>query len=446
MSFSRLTAEKILEMAKSFGADAAEVFLRSSTATVIEVKEGAVDAFERARDLGAGLRVIADGRMGFAFATEMSDEAVSKLARSAVTNARNTESDPFQTIPDQKGPYASPVIYDGRLAFVADEEKIERVLAMEREAFAADKRITRIRKAQASFSESETMIANSHGAFVSYRGTACSSSIEVVAEEKGESQAGWDFDVNRFYTRLEIEEVGRRAARRAAGLLGARRIDSVRAPVLLENHVAAELLSIIASGFSAENVQKHKSLFAGRMNTQVFSTVLTVYDDGGLDAGLGTAPCDDEAVPMSKKTVISNGTLLMYLYNSYAAKKDGVSSTGNAVRGGFKGLPGVGATNLYIEPGRYTHDDMLSSIDRGLFVTEIMGSHTANPISGDFSVGATGFWIEKGRLSYPVREATIAGNLLDLMKNVISVGSDLRFTGRIGSPSLLVKDVSIGGR
>jgi PmbA protein len=171
-----------------------------------------------------------------------------------------------------------------------------------------------------------------------------------------------------------------------------------------------------------------------------------VLDDGLLEGGLGTAPTDDETVPMKKKTVIERGRLTMFLYNTYTANKDKTASTGNGMRGGFKGLPGVGLTNLYIEPGDSTLQDLMASVGRGLYITEVMGMHTANPISGDFSVGATGFWIEKGEKAYPVREITIAGNILDLMKNVAVVGSDIRFSGRIGSPSLLIRELSIGGK
>jgi len=439
-------AKKILSLSRDLKADAAEVFFRSYTSTTIEVKEQRVDAFDRARDIGGGLRVLVNGRMGFAFTTDLSEQALKLLVHAAVTNAQNTEPDEFNAIPGRlSDAYRTVEIYDPDMVALTEEEKIERVMVMEREAFGVDPRIKRIRKASANFSESETLIVNTNGAEVNYRGTAGSSSIEVVAEDKGESQAGSDFDVNRFYRKLLIEEVGRRAARKALSLLGARRIDSVRAPVILEAEVAGEFLSIMSAAFSSENVQKKKSLFIGKLDREVASPLITVFDDGLLAGGLGTAPSDDETIPMKQKTVIEKGRLAMFLYNTYTANKDKTVSTGNAMRGGFKGIPGVGVTNLYVEPGKHSLQELMSSTGRGLLVTEIMGAHTANPISGDFSVGATGFWIEDGKKAFPVREITIAGNILDLMKNVDAVGSDLRFSGRIGSPSLRVKELSIGG-
>ena len=182
-----------------------------------------------------------------------------------------------------------------------------------------------------------------------------------------------------------------------------------------------------------------------KLGTEVASSAVTVIDDGLFKAGLGTSPCDDELVPAQKKIVIDKGKLVRLLYNTYTANKDKVASTGNGVRGGFKGVPGVGITNCYIQPGKESLEELIRSIDRGLFVNEVMGMHTANPISGDFSVGATGFWIEKGKKTFPVREITIAGNILDFMKNIDAAGSDLRFTGRIGCPSLRVRELSIGG-
>jgi len=443
----RQIAEKLLGLAERLHADGAEVFLRSFRATSVEVKDQRVDAFERSGDIGAGLRVIAKGRQGFAFTTDLSEAALDALARSAVANAEYAASDPFLSLPSKAAePPETVQIHDPDIVGLTEKEKIDRVMAMEREAYSVDLRIKRIRKAEAGFSEAETLILNSRGAESWYRSTACSSSIEVVAEDQGESQAGSEFDVNRFYRKLAIEDVGRRAARRALDLLGARKIDSVKAPVVLDSTVALEFLSLMAGSFSAESVQKKRSLFLGRLDTQVAAPIITVYDDGLLAGGIGTAPTDDEIVPTRRKILIEKGRLTGYLYNTYTANKDKTRSTGNGMRGGFKGIPGVGITNLYIEPGSASPADLIASTSRGLYVTDVMGMHTANPISGDFSVGATGFWIVNGKKAYPVREITIAGNILDLMRNVDAACSDLRFSGRIGSPSLLIRELSIAGK
>lgn len=440
-------AERILSLARDRGADAADVYLRRATASTVEVKDRAVDAFDRANDLGAGVRLIKGGRLGFAYTTDLGDAALYAVVDAAVASARNTEPDPFHVIPPlNNAVYPAVDIHDHAVPALSENEQIDRVLAMERAAFSLDPRVRRIRKASASFSDSEVLIASTEGAELSFRATAVSGSIEVVAEEGAEAQAGWEYEVKRFLRDVDLESVGRRAAAKAVGLLGARTIDSVKAPVILEATVAQEILDIIRSGFSAENVQKGKSLFAGKLGIPVASPLLTVCDDGLLAGGIGTAPADDEGIPASRKTVIDRGVLSLYLHNSRTAKKAGTNSTGNGIRGGFKSLPGVGIMNLYIQPGTIAPEEILHSTPRGLLVTEIMGAHTANAISGDFSVGATGFWIEQGRRAFPVRELTIAGNVIDVLKNVDAVCSDLTFSGRIGSPTLRISELSIGGR
>ncbi len=443
----RENAEKIVSQVRARGVEDAEAYLRNTASTSIEVKGGVVDAFERSRDGGAGLRVLSGGRIGFAFTNDLSDAGIALLVDAALTSGREAEQDPFAALPDfSEAVYPAVSIHDPEMVGLSEQEKIGRVVAMEREAFGVDNRIKRIRKASASFSASETLIMNSRGAEVHFRGTAASASIEVVAEQGGEAQAGWEYDARRFYRSLDIEGVGKRAAQKALDLLGARHIDSTKAPVILDAAVAEEFLSILASGFSSENVQKKKSLLIGKLDSVIASPLITIMDDGLLEQGLGTAPSDDELIPMKTKIVVDQGRLAMFLYNAYTARKDKAVSTGNGMRGGFKGLPGVGVTNLFIKPGTISPVQLIADTDRGLLVTEIMGAHTANPISGDFSVGASGFWIEKGEKSYPVREITIAGNILDLMKGVDALCNDLRFSGRIGSPTLRVKELSISGK
>jgi PmbA protein len=361
------TAQQALAMALDGGASAAEIFLRESAATTVEVKGGAVDAFERARDIGAGIRVIVSGRPGFAYTTDLSETGIRAAVSSALGGARSTAPDPFQDLPARsEKPYPVVEMYDPEIVSLKGPEKIARVTAMEREAFAADRRVRRIRKASASFSEASTIIANTAGMQAASRGTVVSASIEVVAEDQGEAQAGWEHSVKRFYRDIDIEAVGRLAARKALALLGARHITSTRAPIVLDPDVAQEFIDILRSGFSAENVQKGKSLFAGKLGSEVASSLVTLYDDGLLERGIGTAPMDDEGVPMQKKAVIDQGRLVQFLYNSRSAKKDGARSTGNAVRGGFKSPPGVGVTNLYVQPGTVSPEDLLASTERGL--------------------------------------------------------------------------------
>jgi PmbA protein len=266
-----------------------------------------------------------------------------------------------------------------------------------------------------------------------------------VAEEGGESQMGWGFGIGRFVKDLDFAAVGKESAKRATMMLGARNISSSKTAVILDSHIAADFLSIFGSMLSAENVQKGKSLLAGRMGQKVISNEVDIIDDGLLDSGPGSRPIDDEGVPALRKSLMSKGVLEGFMYDSRTAGREGRNSTGNAVRGRFSAVPAVGPLNLYIAAsGEVTGvQEMIASIKSGLYIIEAMGMHTANPISGQFSIGVSGVWVEDGEIAFPVKEAVISGNMLDFFGRVVSIGDDLRFYGNIGSPSLLVGETEI---
>ncbi|MBI4823204.1 MAG: TldD/PmbA family protein, partial [Nitrospirae bacterium] len=257
------------------------------------------------------------------------------------------------------------------------------------------------------------------------------------------SQMGWEFQGSRFLSDISFEAVGKTAAERAVRLLGAKRLNAKKAPIVLEAQVAVDFLRIFASLLSSDAVQKGKSLLKGKVGQMVISENLSIIDDGTLRGRLGTKPVDDEGVPTYKKTLIKAGVLEGFMYNTYTAKKDNVSSTGNAIRGDFSGVPSVGPTNLYIE-SKEVVSDLAGSLGTGLVITDAMGVHMANPVSGDFSIGVSGLWVDEGLVRYPVKEAVISGNILGFFKGVLASGEDLRFYGNIGSPSLLVGPIDIG--
>ncbi len=207
----------------------------------------------------------------------------------------------------------------------------------------------------------------------------------------------------------------------------------------------AELIEVLVGPLSAEAVQKGKSLFANRLGKMVGAIALKIIDNGLLPNQIGTAPFDDEGTPCQKTILINDGILTNYLQNAYTAKKGNTQSTGNAARGGFKTLPAIGPTNLYIEPGKKSQSEIVKAINKGLLVTRLMGIHTINPISGDFSIGAAGLVIENGKITHPVRGITIAGNIIDMLEAIEEVASDLRFIGNVGAPSLLINHISISG-
>jgi PmbA protein len=399
-------AGRLLDGALRGGADFAEVYVRSARNLSVEVKGQVMDALESSIDFGYSLRVIRDQRLGFSFSTDThnSDTVIS----SAIEASKWTARDEHLCFPEPS--VTNPVdTFDKELSGI-DEE-------------------TALRK----------------GVNGSYAATSCTAQLMAVAEDADDSQMAWDFEGSRFLQEVSFEKVGETAARRALMLLGAGKVRATKADIILDNSVAAEFLGIFSSLLSSESVQKGKSLLAKRVNEEVVSPVVSIFDDGGIPCKLGSRPFDDEGVATSRKFLIKEGVLIGYLHNCYTARKDGVMSTGNAAKGGLSALPSVGPSNLCISvsPASVHHGDLSALSSKGLYVTDAMGVHTANPVSGEFSIGVSGVWIERGRLCHPVKEAVISGNLLDFFKKVEAAGDDLRFFGNLAAPSLLIPRVDI---
>ncbi|NLK52699.1 MAG: TldD/PmbA family protein, partial [Syntrophomonadaceae bacterium] len=293
--------------------------------------------------------------------------------------------------------------------------------------------------------EYEVAIVNSLGLNAFYRGTFCGLYLVVVAQEPEDNQTGFAVQYRLRYTDLDPKQVGREAAAKAVRMLGARKIGTRRVPVVLDPYVATSFLGVLAPALTAEAVQKGKSLFAGKLGRSIGSEALTIIDDGTLPEGIASAPFDGEGVPSRRTVVLEKGNLNTFLYNTYTAARDQITSTGNGVRGSFKTTPEVGTTNFFIQPGPVAQKELIADIREGLYVTEVMGMHTANPISGDFSVGAAGLWIKNGELTTPVRGIAIAGNLAEFLQGVEGVANDLTFFGGKGSPTVRIGQMAVSG-
>jgi len=437
--------QQVLEEALRAGAEGAEGFLLRSRGTVVEVKDGRVETFVLADDAGLGLRVLVDQRMGFTFTSDLSEGGIRPLVENALQGARASAPDPAHRFPGPFPGYPELPIHDPSLQRVPVEEKIARAIALEQAARGFDRRVTRVRKASYRDADYSVVIVNSLGLQTSFAGTSCTTSATVVAEEGGAAEIGWEFDFSRSFQGLQGEEVGRKAAERAVRMLGARSLPSRRVDVLLEPGVASELLGLLASALSGEVVRKGKSLLAGKVGQRVGSEQITLVDDGTMLMGLFAAPCDGEGVPSRRTVLIEAGILRGYLYDTIHAVKDGVSSTANARRSSYRTPPEVGPSNLFIEPGQASPEELMQALGEGLLILSALGVHTANPISGDFSIGVQGCWIEGGKVAFPVRGVTIAGNVVGLLQQVEGVGSDLRFFGQTGSPTLLVRGLQLAG-
>lgn len=434
-------ADEIIKKVLGRGCDAAEVFMKISKGISAEAKNGTVEAFEASRSFGLALKVIKEQRIGFAFTTNK--DTIEETISEAVGSAGWTGVDEFAGIPEQL-PSDEVRTYDERVKDIKEEYVIRDALLLEESALSHDKRVAKVRKAEVGVGEGDTIVVNSNGVHVEYKSSYYSAHVTALAQnDSGESQMGWDYAGSRKIDDVDIESVGRRAAQRATELLGSRKITTVKIPVILSDTVAVDFLEILSASLSAEAVQKKRSFLADRIGQSVLSPLIDICDDGTLPWKTGTSPVDDEGVPTREKELISRGVLNGYIHNTYTARKDGVSSTGNAVRRGSNSLPGVGVTNFYIKPGEMSHHDLIKSLSKGILILSAMGVHTANPVSGDFSIGISGLWIENGSVLYPVKEAIISGNILEMFKKVEGVGNDLVFYGNTGSPSILIGEMDI---
>lgn len=436
---------KIEALLKGRATDGYEIYLSASRNLAIEVREQKVDTFKCSAPVVVSIRVLKGHAMGFSYSTSLDGPDLVKMIDNALASAEIQTPDECNVLP---APMAYPLLtglFDEGLALIDEKEKIGRTLELERLVLATDPRIKRVRKASYGESVYEGHIRNSLGVSGSYRDTSVTASVSAIAEEGNDSQIGWDFGFSNNFTGVDVATIAATAAAKATGLLGARKIPTMRCPAVLDNRVAGEILEVLSQAFLAENVQKGKSLLAGRMGEDIFSARLRIRDDGTLPGGMGTAPFDAEGVGQRNTVLVEDGRLMGFLYDTYCARKGGTESTGNATRGSSKNPPRMGVTNFFIENGAQPFAGLAKGIDRGVLITEVMGMHTANPISGDFSVGATGFLIEQGRPTVPVKGIAIAGNIVDIFRNVELTGNDLRFFGAVGSPSLKIAELDVGG-
>ncbi|MDQ7782961.1 MAG: TldD/PmbA family protein [Desulfomonilaceae bacterium] len=423
-----------------------EVFHQISDTFKVEIKDGKVDSLHKARLSGLAVRVLTDGRLGFSYTSALDPAGLEETVRTAVSMAGHMEAD---SDTDFAGPALMPSlsgdIFEVALADFPEKDKREMAESIERTARRQDKRITTVRKSGYADAVTTVRLVNSLGLDESAKAGFVRAWIELMAEENGEQEMGFWMEQARLPHDIDVEAVGITAARRALAGLGGRAVPSASIPVVMENTVAADLLRLLSHSFLGENHFKDKASPRIRVGEKPFSEKVTILDDG-LDArGDEAFPFDGEGSPSCRTVVAQNGVVTSLLFDRYHARKFKTATTGNCRRGSFESLPAGGITNLSMEPGLRTLKDIVGSIEQGLLVTDLMGLHTANPISGDFSVGASGFRIAHGKVDHPVKGVAVAGNLIDLFGKVVDVADDFRYFGNVGAASFLVESLTISG-
>ena len=426
----------------------AEAYALESVRTEVKARGGEIEALTSASSRGIGVRVIAAGRMGYAWAADPSPDEAAELLLAARGAAAHATVDQAHALPEAVTAEQVPGLFRQALLGFEPERKVALALNLERATVSAGPDVRRVEEVMYGDAVSRVALGSTAGLAAEYRRTDCWCVALAIAERDGDTRTGFSFAVAREPEELDHEAVGREAAERGARLLGAVKPATERLPVVLDPWAAAAFLGVLASGLSAEEVQKGRSLLAGKVGERVASESLTLVDHGRLPEGPASAPFDDEGVPTSRTPLIEDGMLRGFLHNTVTARRDGTTSTGNAARPSYRGVPGVSTSNLVVAPGTHSAEALLGSAGRAVYVQEVTGVHSgANPVSGEFSVGAAGLRVEDGALGEPLREMTIASTLPEVLQHVEAVSSDIRFAaGGIASPTILVGEMTVAGR
>jgi PmbA protein len=441
---------------KKLKVDEFEIYGASSTHNELELFNEQIDNLSFAETKGLGIRIFKDKRVGYSYTSILDEYNIEKCIDRAFSNSKITFKDEFNYLPLESEFKNSKGIIDKKILFSEDffnfdiKQKIQLAKELEILAKKKDKRVTGINNLIYNDSLDEVMILNSTGFFDSYRATSAFIYLSVISKEKDDTSTGDFFGYNRSPGEFNLEEIATNAVNRSVSILGGKKIKSQVVDIVLDPFIAAQFLGIIASIVTADSVQKGKSLLKDRIGDKIFKGDFDIIDDGALSYGLASKPFDGEGVPKGKTVIFENGILKTYLYNTYTARKDKKFSTGNAIRASYKSTPEIGVSNFYLKPSKTSLEKIIKSVDKGFYVIDIIGLHSGtNPISGQISVGAKGIWIDKGSFSKPVKEVTIATDLLSFCKSIDKIGDDLMFMpsgGYIGSPSMLVKDIAISGK
>lgn len=437
-------SEQLVKKCMDRGADQAEVYLENGRNMRIQVRNQEIETVQQAATHGVGFRVFVGGRMAFASCNEFSEDALGKTIESAIGFAKNTTPDENNVLPDDKGFTDVMGLYDPQISQIPMDQKIELAKKVEKLAM-EDSRITKSAGARYSEGEGETFLANSNGLLKTYKESACSFGVSVVAEKGEQKSSGSESCSRRSFSDFEpVEKIAEKAARDAYEMLDSQMVKTQKAAVIFDPDVARAILGGILAGVNGERVLQGASFLADKLDQEIASELVTLVDDGIRPKGLGSKPFDGEGVPTQRRVILDKGVLKGFIYNTIVAKRAGIKSTGNASRSGFTSLPGIGAHNFYMEAGRSTPEDIIKATKKGLYLKNVTG-YGIIPVNGNFSGGASGFWIEDGKFAFPVKGLTIAGTAFEMLKDIDMVANNLDLNRSFTAPTFRIKSLQIGG-
>ena len=440
--------DKLFSDAKERGFADCELFYTANKNFSVRIFKGEIAEYKNSNTLGVGFRGTYDNQMGYSYSEHLDESVINKLLDEAIANASVVEEPDVEKLYEGDKEYPEVNTFNPALDDVTAEEKINKAIELDKYVTNADPRIKMADYCTVATSESESAIANSYGLNLSSKNNMAIAYIMARAEENDIVKSGMEFWKGRDFSEFDYKKVGDKAVKDAIDQLGAKSMPSGQYPVVLNNDTANQVFTTFLQIFYAENAQKGFSLLSkDRIGEKLAADIVTLRDDAICEYSIEASSFDAEGVAAQNKAIIENGELKTLLYNTKSAAKDGVKSTGNASKPGFGGMIGTSAHNFYLVPGKKSFDELIANITEGVLITDLAGLHSGtNPVSGDFSVSASGFLIKDGKVDRPVEQITLAGNFYEVLKNIEDIASDLRFfMGRSGMPSVLVKGLNIAG-
>ncbi|NOZ61495.1 MAG: TldD/PmbA family protein [Calditrichaeota bacterium] len=432
-------AEWLVEFSRKKGADEAEVSISQGREFDVEIRNGELENLVEAGDKNLSIRLFVDHRYASVNTDDFDRDVLSHLVERGIERARNSSQDPFSGLPEfdpnaEIDDWKKLEIYDEEITNLSPGKKIS--LARQTEKIAvADKRITNSYGSSFSDSFGEYILVNSNGFSGSFKRSRFSLGVYLQAgEEDKRVESGW-YESSRFFNDLWTpEQVANEAVHRVTRLINPRKVKTKNVPVVMEPGMAASILSFLYQCLTGRAIYMKQSFLVDKLNEQIAAAKVNIFDDGLIKRGLGSRPFDAEGVPVTKHAAVKNGVLQTYLTDVYSARKLNMKSTGN----------GSGPNNFYLQKGNFSPDEIIRSVDNGLLLTHAMGQGT-NPVTGDYSRGAFGLWIENGEVAYPVAEITISGNLGTMLQSIEMVGNDLRFNRSISAPTIKIAEMTVSG-
>jgi PmbA protein len=443
-------ARTAVEVAVAAGAADAEAYASEARSREVRVYGGGVESFTAATQRGLGVRAWIGGRVGYGYGTDLTEEGVAAIAARAATAARVADEDEFAGPPQPAGEVpALSGLADPSVDGWSGAEVAALAQEVERTALGADRRIAAVEQTLYADSADRVVVAASTGLSGEYSTSTCFAYLQALAEGEAGRETGLGFGLARGPAGLDPVAIGREGADRATEMIGASKPSSRTCPIVLDPRVAASFVGLLGGILGADAVQRGRSPFADRVGDTVAGEAFVLHDDGLDPDGFATAPIDDEGVPRGRTALVEAGALRGYLYDTYTARRGGTSSTGNAGRAGYRSRPSVSSSNLVVSPGSMSFEQLLAEADGGICITEVTGLHSGvNPVSGVFSVGASGRSIRDGELAEPVREFTIASDLVSMLLAVRAAGATARwvpFGGSVSTPPLLIGEMTVSG-